>query len=120
DLGYHPVGFIHNLEDREPYDRLVFVGSVRRGDAPGTLRVYRWDGDLPDAAAIQDRVAEAVAGGISLGGLLVGTKALGPMPEDVHVVEIEPGTEGWGEEFSRAVAERLDDVLEAAWTLTRP
>jgi hydrogenase maturation protease len=120
DLGYHPVGFIHNLEEREPYDRLVLIGAVRRGRPPGTVEVYRWDGELPDADAIQDHVAEAVTGVISLDGLLIVTQALGPMPDDVRVVEIEPGAEGWGEDFSPVVRERLDDVLEAAWSLTRP
>ena len=120
DLGYHPVGFIHNLEERKPYDRLVFISSVRRGDQPGTLRVYRWEGVLPDAERIQERVAEAVTGVISLDGLLIVTQALGPMPDDVRVVEIEPGPEGWGEDFSPPVAGRLDEVLETAWTLTRP
>jgi hypothetical protein len=38
----------------------------------------------------------------------------------VRVVEIEPGEEGWGEGFSPLIESRLDDVLEAAWTLTRP
>lgn len=120
DLGYHPVGFVHNLEDREPYDRLVLVGSVRRGRAPGTVEVYRWDGALPGRDEIQARVAEALTGVISLDNLLVVTGALGDLPADVRVVEIEPGPEGWGEEFSPEVAARLDEVLEAAWTLTRP
>ena len=120
DLGYHPVGFVHNLQEREPYDRIVLVGAVRRGREPGTVEVYRWDGELPDVDGIQERVAEAVTGVISLDGLIIVTAALGPIPDDVRVVEIEPGPEGWGEEFSAPIAERLGDVLEAAWTLTRP
>ena len=120
DLGYHPVGFVHNLQDREPYDRIVLVGAVRRGRPAGTVDVYRWDRVLPDRDAIQERVAEAVTGVISLDNLLIVTHALGELPEDVRVVEIEPGEEGWGEGFSQVIEERLDDVLEAAWTLTRP
>ena len=120
DLGYHPVGFVHNLQEREPYDRLVLVGAVRRGRPAGTVDVYRWDGVIPDVDEVQARVAEAVTGVISLDNLIIVTGALGELPEDVRVVEIEPGPEGWGEEFSGTVAERLDDVLEAAWTLTRP
>jgi hydrogenase maturation protease len=119
DLGYHPVGFVHNLQEREPYDRIVLVGAVRRGREPGTVEVYRWDGALPDVDAVQERVAEAVTGVISLDGLLIVSRALGELPDDVRVVEIEPGPEGWGEEFSPAVAGRLDDVMEAAWSLTR-
>lgn len=120
DLGYHPVGFVQNLQDREPYDRLVLISAVRRGRPVGTIDVYRWDHQLPDVEAIQDRVAEAVTGTISLDGLLIVTTALGPIPDDVRVVEIEPGPEGWGEAFSPAITERLHDVLEAAWTLTQP
>ena len=120
DLGYHPVGFVQNLQDREPYDRLVLVGAVRRGRPEGTIDVYKWDGVIPDAEAVQERVAEAVTGVISLDGLIIVTAALGPIPDDVRVVEIEPGPEGWGEEFSPAIAARLDEVLEATWTLTRP
>jgi hydrogenase maturation protease len=120
DLGYHPVGFIHNLQERPPYDRIVLVGAVRRGRAAGTVETYLWDRALPDHEAIQERVAEAMTGVISLDNLLIVTCALGPLPDDVRVVEIEPGEEGWGEEFSAEVENRLDDVLEAAWTLTRP
>ena len=120
DLGYHPVGFVQNLQEREPYDRIVLVGAVRRGRPAGTVDVYRWDRVLPDRDAIQERVAEAVTGVISLDNLLIVTHALGELPEDVRVVEIEPGEEGWGEGFSEVIEERLDDVLEAAWTLTRP
>lgn len=120
DLGYHPVGFVHNLQERDPYDRLVLIGAVRRGRPAGTVDVYRWDGALPDAGEVQARVAEAVTGVISLDNLLIVSGALGELPSDVRVVEIEPGPEGWGEEFSDTVQARLDDVLEAAWSLTRP
>jgi hydrogenase maturation protease len=119
DLGYHPIGFVQNLQERDPYDRLVLVGAVRRGRPAGTLTVYEWDRVLPDGAEIQDRVSEAVTGVISLDNLLIVSEALGELPADVRVVEIEPGEEGWGEDFSPAVQERLDDVLEAAWSLTR-
>lgn len=120
DLGYHPVGFVHNLQERDPYDRLVLVGAVRRGRPAGTVSVYRWDGVLPDADEVQARVGEAVTGVISLDNLLIVSAALGELPADVRVVEIEPGPEGWGEEFSATVRARLDDVLEAAWSLTQP
>jgi len=120
DLSYHPVGLVHNLQEREPYDRIVLIGAVRRGEPPGTIRSYRWDRALPDPAEIQERVAEAVTGVISLENLLIVCAALGPLPDDVRVVEMEPGAEGWGEGFSDPVAERLDELLEAAWSSTEP
>ena len=47
DLGYHPVGFTQNLQDRPPYDRIVLVGAIARGRDPGTVTAYRWDHALP-------------------------------------------------------------------------
>ena len=120
DLSYHPIGFIHNLQERPPYDRLVLVGSIRRGRAPGTVETFAWDGALPPADEIQARVSEAVTGVISLDNLLIVSAALGELPDDVRVVEVEPADEGWGEGFSPEIEEKLDEVVEAAWTLTAP
>lgn len=120
DLSYHPVGLSQNLQDRPPYDRLVLVAAVRRGRAPGRLEAYRWDRVLPPPDEIQARVAEAVTGVISLDNLLVVCGALGGLPDDVRVIEVEPADDGWGEGFSPEVEAKLRDVEEAVWTSTRP
>ena len=120
DVSYGPVAFSPNLLDRAPYDRLVLVGAVRRGRAPATIERYRWDGALPPRDAIQERVAEAVTGVISLDNLLVVCGAFGGLPADVRVVEIEPVDEGWGEGFSPEVDAMMPEVLEAVWTSTAP
>ena len=120
DLSYHPVGLTQNLQEREPYDRLVLVAAVRRGRAPGTVEAYRWSGELPSREEIQERVSEAVTGVISLDNLLIVCGALGGLPSDVRVVEVEPADDGWGEGFSPQVEARLGEVEEAVWTSTRP
>lgn len=120
DLSYHPVGLMQNLQDRDPYDRVVLVASVRRGREPGTVETYRWDGELPDRDGIQARVAEAVTGVISLDNTLIVCGAFGAWPDDVRVVELEPGEEGWGEGFSEPVLQALDRVEEAVWTSIEP
>jgi hydrogenase maturation protease len=118
DLSYHPVGLHQNLEDRLPYDRIVLAAAVARGRAPGTVTTYRWDGVLPPPEEIQDRVSEAVTGVIGLDNTLIVCAALGSLPADVRVVEVEPEDEGWGEGFSDTVAAVLPEVLEAVWTST--
>lgn len=118
DLSYHPVGLSQNLQDRPPYDRLVLVAAVRRGRDPGALEAYRWDGSLPPVEEIQERVAEAVTGVISLDNLLIVCGALGGLPEDVRVVEVEPTDEAWGDGFSPLMEERIPEVVEAVWSLT--
>ncbi len=120
DLGYHPVGFTQNLQDRPIYDRIVLVGAVVRGREPGTVTAYRWDHALPSDKEIQERVSEAVTGVISLDNLLIVTEAFGAFPEDVRVVEIEPADEGWGEGFSPVIEAKLGEIEEAVWSSTRP
>jgi hydrogenase maturation protease len=120
DLSYHPIGFIHNLQERPAYDRLVLIGAMQRGRPPGTVESYRWDGALPSDDEIQARVSEAVTGVISLDNLLIVSAALGELPDDVRVIEVEPADDGWGEGFSEVIAAKLDEVVETAWNLTAP
>ena len=120
DLSYHPVGLSQNLQERPPYDRLVLVSAVRRGRPAGSVTSYRWDGVLPSPEEIQERVSEAVTGVVSLDNTLIVCGALGGMPDDVRVVEVEPADDGWGEGFSPEVERRLPEVLETVWTSAAP
>src|SRR5262249_29140410 len=120
DVSYHPVGLSQNLQDRPDYDRLILVAAVARDRSPGTISSYRWDGVLPDAREIQTRISEAVTGVISLDNTLVVCGALGGLPGDVRVVEVEPLSEDWGEELSPAIEERLPEIVETVWSSTRP
>lgn len=105
DLSYDPVKVVHRLTgETPPFERLLVVGSVRRGRRPGSVTAYRWDRGLPDPGEIQDRVTEAVTGVIGLDNLLVVTEAFGAAPGCVYVVEIEPEIEAMGEELSASVA----------------
>jgi len=119
DVSYHPVGLTQNLEERPPYVRVVLVGSMARGREPGTVASYRWDGRLPDRDEIQQRVSEAVTGVISLENTLIVCGALGGLPGDVRVVEVEPEDQGWGEGFSPIIESSLPKVLEAVWSSTK-
>jgi hydrogenase maturation protease len=108
DLSYGPIAVLQRLQEADPpFDRLVLVAAVRRGRAPGTVTMYRWDHQLPDAVEIQARVSEAVTGVISLDNLLVVVGFFNALPRDVSVLEVEPEDEGWGEGLSR--------VVEAVW-----
>jgi hydrogenase maturation protease len=120
DLGYHPVGFTQNLQDRPAYDRVILVAAIERGREPGTVKAYRWDHALPPVKEVQERVSEAVTGTISLDNLLIVTEAFGAFPDDVRVVEVEPADETWGEGFSPEIEEKLGEIEEAVWSLTKP
>ncbi len=114
DMFFGPVHAVHWLQDRPGhFTRVVFVSAVERGRAPASIHAYRWDGALPDPAAIQERVAEAVTGMVSLDGMLIVTGHFGALPAEVFVVEVEPVDTSWGEGLSPAVAARLDAIAAA-------
>lgn len=114
DLNFGPIMILQWLEASPvKYDRMVLVNAAKRGRAPGTLEVYEWHGELPDDADVQARVAEAVTGVIDMENMLVVCKYFGELPASVTVVEVEPEREEWGQEFSPAVAARVDEALAA-------
>jgi hydrogenase maturation protease len=111
DLSVGPIAVVHNFQARtQPYDRVVLVAAHVHDDPPGTVRAYRWDGQLPDADEIQARIGEAVTGVVSLENLLVIGGHFQIWPDDVRVVEIEPGPATWGAEHSPVITNALDDL----------
>jgi len=110
---FGPIHMMHWLKERPGcFDRMVFVGSVVREREPGRVHAYRWDGVLPDAGEIQQRVTEAVTGIIHLDNTLIIGQYFGVLAPDVVVVEIEPRDTGWGDGYSRAVEGALGEVIE--------
>jgi len=118
DLSYNPIAVMQRLEEEPPerrFTRAVMVGAVERGNRPpGTVAAYRWDGVLPSDEEIQRAVSEAVTGVIALDNTLVVTRHFGGLPEEVVVIEVEPGVQEFGEEFSEPVARVVDEVCELA------
>jgi len=110
DLSYSPIDVMFLLQRRAPYARAVFVGAVTRGSLPGTVRVSRWD-PVPEAPeAVQERIAEAVSGVISLENLLRINQHFKALPPAVTLIEIEPEDEGWGEGLTPTMERALRDV----------
>lgn len=111
NLSYNPVAVVHRLQEQEPsFRRWMVGGAVQRGRSPGTVTAYRWDRRLPDEDEIQARVAEAVTGVVGLDNLLVVTAAFEAAPEAVVVVEVEPGVEELGHEFTAEVREGAEQA----------
>ncbi len=112
DLSYHPIAILQKLTEPEHhYDKIVLVGSVARGEPPGTVRRYEPAGELPEEEAIQNCVAEAVTGIVSLENLLTLTRYFGVLPEGSAVIEVEPEVETWGERLSPSVEAAFPEVF---------
>lgn len=120
DLGYGPIGIMHNLDAREPYERLVLISASQDGRPPGEVRSWAWTHELPPEEEIQARVAEAIGGVVGLENLLVIATYFGKLPRDVAVIEVEIADEGFGEGFSPEVSAALPRVLEEVERLTFP
>jgi hydrogenase maturation protease len=112
DLSYGPVAVMHSLDERRPYDRIIFIAGVRHNRQPGGVYCYRWGHQLTDPEEVQARVAEALTGVISLDNLLIIATYFRKLPSDVIVIEVEPTDDGWGEGFTPEVERAVPAVIE--------
>lgn len=122
DTSYNPIAVVQWLEAEPPearFDRVILVGAIGRGRPPGTVTTWRWDAVLPSDDAVQQAVAEAVTGIISLENTLVIAGYFKALPPEVVVVEIEPFDQGFGAEMSPAVSAAIEPVCTRISELTR-
>lgn len=113
DLSYGPIAVVHKFKE-EVYEKIILIGAMKRGNPPGTVRKYQWDGSLPDNEEIQTCVEEAVSGVISLDNLLIICGFHKVFPPDVVVIEVEPECDTWGEGFTPKVQEAFGKVTQMA------
>ena len=116
DLSLGAIAALHYLQLHPPFDAALFVGgeSCPKGtDAPGTIRRYAWSPPPgADDEAVQDAVAEAVTGVISLPAMLLVIGHFGALPARTRVIEIEPRDVEWGPDFSPPVMQALEEAEE--------
>ncbi len=117
DYSFGPIAVVHRWQAMdEPFDKVVFFGAVERGKVAGEITRFNWKQPELTNADVQERVAEAVTGVISLDNLLIITCALNVLPSNAVVIEVEPGDLGWGDGFSGPVSRampRLRAMLRA-------
>lgn len=111
DLSYGPIAVVQNLEDRPPYDRMVFLSAVKRGRVAGDVYLQRFDQPLPPEEEIQARIGEAVTGVIDLENLLIVLQYFRVLAPEVVTVEVEPLDCESGESLSPAVSAVVPDIL---------
>jgi len=112
DLHFGPIHVVQWLEEKPGYySRVVLLSGVKREREPGAVYAYRWDGALPDAQEIHERICEAVTGIIHVDNLLIIGGHFGIWPDEVAVVEVEPCEEEFGAEFSEQVSRAIPNVI---------
>ncbi len=114
DLSYGPIDVLFMLQRREPYSAAIFITAVHRDRAPGTVTRVRWNHSPIAVDVLQERVAEAVTGVISLDNLLHICAHFRALPSDVTLIEIEPTDDTWGEALSPDGQRALDAAVATA------
>ncbi len=110
DYGAFYVGM--DLADADPpYERAILLAAAERGRAPGRIYRTRWEGALPCAEEIHERMLEAGGGIVDLDHLLVIAEHFKGLPRDVITIEIEPTDKTGGDALSPAARELLTDAV---------
>ncbi|MBA3270008.1 MAG: hypothetical protein H0T71_05805 [Acidobacteria bacterium] len=122
DVSYNPIAVVQWLESLEPgttFDRVILVSGIERaGRVPGAVTIRTWDRVLPSNELIQEAIAEAVTGIISLDNTLVIAGYFRALPALVTLVEIEPVDHAFGAELSPAVAQAVEIATTTIRDLT--
>lgn len=110
DYSFGAIDAVHKLR-AAGYHRALFFGAIERGDAPGTIRRYRFQGGH-DPATVQVHVAEAAQAVISLDTTLIVAGHFGALPPETLVFEVEPGDVSYGEAFTPEVEVAVEQLAE--------
>ncbi|MDP9379376.1 MAG: hypothetical protein M3Q29_04360 [Chloroflexota bacterium] len=113
DFSYAPIPNLDWFEESpgNKFERAILAGAVERGREPGTLVTYNWVPGPLDPGDVQDRVAEAVTGVISLENLVVVAQHFDLLSPRTTVIELEPMDKEWGQELSPLGEERLEQAV---------
>ena len=110
DYSFGAIDALHKLR-AAGYERAVFFGAIDRGDAPGTIRRYRFEGGH-DRKTVQDHVVEAAQAVISLDTTLIVAGYFDALPDETLVFEVEPEDTNYGDGFTPAVAVAVGQLEE--------
>ena len=112
DFYYGPVAVAQRLAELGP-TALVLVGAVERGRPPGSVHLRRWGSHRTGPVESQAAIGDAVVGYVGVDLLIEVGRALGALPPEVAVVEVEPASTASSTELSPEAARALGPVLAA-------
>ena len=113
ELNWGPIAIIQKFQAIPfRYDCIILLSAIERSDRKiGDITVYKWMGKLPDDEMIQRCVGDAVTGVISVENLLIIGEHFKIWPTDTFFVDVEPGPEQAGEEFTEEVQQAIPDLI---------
>lgn len=114
ELHWGPIAIVQYLESQaQPFERVVLLTALHDpARQVGDITIHIWGGGLPSEQDIQARVCDAVTGVICAENLLVIGEHFKIWPEEVYLVDVEPGEEKYGDHLDPEVQEKTDEIID--------
>ena len=113
ELNWGPIAIVQKFQSLPtPYDRVILIAAIERPERKiGDVTVYKWMGKLPDEELIQRCIGDAVTGVISVENLLIIGEHFKIWTGETFVVDVEPGPEEAGEDFTEEMQQAIPDLI---------
>ena len=113
EMNWGPIAIVQKFQTlKSPYERVILLAAIeRQGRDMGDIAVFRWMGRLPDEEMIQACIGDAVTGVISVENLLIIGEHFKIWPAETFIVDVEPGPQTAGAEFTPEVQQVIPDFI---------
>jgi hypothetical protein len=113
ELNWGPIAIVQKFQSLPtPYDRVILIAAIERSERKiGDITVYKWMGRIPDEELIQRCVGDAVTGVISVENLLIIGEYFKIWTGETFVVDVEPGPEEAGENFTEEMQKAIPALI---------
>lgn len=113
ELNWGPIAIVQKFQSLPAqYDRVILLSAIERpGRRIGDITVYKWEGKLPDEELIQRCIGDAVTGVISVENLLIIGEYFKIWKGETFFVDVEPGAEQAGENFTEEMQQAIPDLI---------
>jgi hypothetical protein len=113
ELNWGPIAIVQKFQSlHTPYDRVILIAAIERPERKiGDITVYKWMGKLPDEELIQRCIGDAVTGVISVENLLIIGEHFKIWTGETFVVDVEPGPEQAGEDFTEEMQQAIPNLI---------
>ena len=114
EMNWGPIAIVQWFQSLEiPFERVVLFTAIQRPKRKiGDVTIFKWGGKTPNEREIQARIGDAVTGVISPENLLIIGEYFKIWPQEVYMIDVEPGPEKAGETLTPKVGEKVMDYLK--------
>jgi len=121
ELNWGPIAIVQKFQSLPiPYERIILIAAIERpARKVGDITVFKWMGKLPDEELIQRCIGDAVTGVISVENLLIIGEHFKIWKGETFVVDVEPGVEEAGEDFTYEMQQAIPDLILTLQNLTK-